>query len=54
MELEYMAAAKAGKEVIWMKEFVSELAIWQEEFQLYNNNQSSMHLVKNVAYHSRT
>ena len=37
-----------------MKEFISELGIWQEEFRLYCDNQSAIHLVKNAAYHSRT
>ena len=29
-EAEYMAAMKAGKEIVWMKEFISELGIRQE------------------------
>ena len=32
IEAEYMAAAEAGKEGIWMKEFIGELGIRQEEF----------------------
>ena len=35
MEAEYMAAVEAGKEVIWMKDFIEELGIRQEEFQLH-------------------
>ena len=31
-EAEYMAAVEADKEVIWMKEFIGELGIQQEEF----------------------
>ena len=53
-EAEYMAAAEAGKEIVWMKEFISELGIRQEEFRLYCDNQSAIHLAKNAAYHSRT
>ena len=49
-----MAAIEAGKEVIWMKDFIEELGIRQEEYQLYCDNQSAIHLVKNAAYHSRT
>ena len=33
-EAEYMVAAKAGKEIIWMKEFIGESGIRQDEFQL--------------------
>ena len=33
-EAEYMVAAKAGKEIIWMKEFIRESGIRQDEFQL--------------------
>ena len=53
-KVEYLAATEAVKEIIWMKEFISELGIRQEEFRLYCNNQSAIHLAKNVAYHSRT
>ena len=53
-EAEYMVAMKAGKEIIWMKEFIVDLGIWQDEFQLHFNNQSAIHLAKNVAYHPRT
>ena len=31
-EAEYMAVVEAGKEVIWMREFIGELGIRQEEF----------------------
>ena len=50
----HMASVKAGKEVIWMNEFIGELGVQQEEFQLYCNNQSAIHLAKNATYHSRT
>ena len=29
-EAEYMAEAKASNEIIWMKEFIGELGIWQD------------------------
>ena len=53
-EAEYMAATKAGKEIIWMKKFIGELGIRQDELQLHCDNQSAIHLAKNAAYHSRT
>ena len=49
-----MAATAAGKEIIWMKEFIGELGIRQKEFQLHWDNQSAIHLAKNGAYHART
>ena len=33
-----MASTEADKEIIWMKEFISELGIRQEEFRLYCDN----------------
>ena len=52
MDAEYMAAMEIGKEVIWMRDFIQELGIGQEEYRLYCDNQSVIHLVKNVVYHS--
>ena len=49
-----MAAMEAGKEVLWMKDFIGELSIQQEEYRLYYDSQSAIHLAKNAAYHSRT
>ena len=51
IEAKYMAAVEAGKEIIWMKEFIGELGIWREELQLHCDNQSVIHLAKNAAYH---
>ena len=53
-EAEYMAAVEAGHAVIWMKDFIGELGIRQEEFRLHRESQSAIHLAKNAAYHSRT
>ena len=33
-EAQYMVAVEVDKEIIWMKEFIRELGIRQEEFQL--------------------
>ena len=49
-----MAVVEAGKEVLWMKDFIGELDIRQEEYRLYCDSQSAIHLAKNAAYHSRT
>ena len=49
-----MTAVEACKESLWMKEFIGELDIRQEEFQLYCDNKSTIHLAKNVGYHLST
>ena len=36
-----------------MKSFLSELGMKQEEFLLHYDNQSAIHLAKNVVYHSQ-
>ena len=54
MEAEYMAVVEANKEIIWMKNFISELGIRQEEFWLHCDNQSVIHLAKNAAYQPQT
>ena len=53
-EAEYMAAVEAGKELIWLRDFLEELGVEQEKFPLHCDNQSAIHLAKNAAYHSRT
>ena len=49
-----MAAVEVDKEILWMKDFISELSFRQDEYRLYCDSQSSIHLAKNAAYHSRT
>ena len=49
-----MAVVEAGKEILWVKDFIGEIGIRQEEYQLYCDSQSAIHLAKNAAYHSRT
>ena len=38
-ETEYMAAVEAGKEILWMKDFIGELDIRQDEYRLYCDSQ---------------
>ena len=52
-EAEYMAAVEAGKEIMWMKDFIRELGIRQDEYRFYCDSQSAIHLAKNATYHSR-
>ena len=53
-EAEYMVAIKANREIIWMRDFISELGMRQEHFRVHSDNQSAIHLAKNVSYHLRT
>ena len=46
MEADYMAPIEANKEVLWMKGFIGELGIQQEEFRLYCDSQSAIHFAK--------
>ena len=54
IEAEYMAAVDANKELIWMRNFLSELGMKQRDFLLHCDSLSAIHLAKNVAYHSQT
>ena len=47
-EAEYMAAVEAGKEVLWMKDLIGEFGIRQEEYRLYCDSKSAIHLAKNA------
>ena len=53
-KVEHMAAAEVGKEVIWMRDFISELGMKKDQFLLQCDNQSAIHLAKNAAYQSST
>ena len=53
-EAEYIAATEAAKEMVWMKRFVQELGLMQDEYVVFCDSQSAMDLSKNTLYHSRT
>ena len=53
-EAEYVDAMEASKEMIWLQHFLEELGHKQDACPLYSDSQSAIHLVKNVAFHSRT
>ncbi|GKE22844.1 retrovirus-related pol polyprotein from transposon TNT 1-94, partial [Tanacetum coccineum] len=46
-EAEYMAIVKAGKELVWLNNFLEELDRAQTECVLFCDNQSAIHLAKN-------
>ncbi|GKB66448.1 retrovirus-related pol polyprotein from transposon TNT 1-94 [Tanacetum coccineum] len=51
IEAEYMAIAEAGKELVWLKNFLKELDRAQTECVLFCDNQSAIHLAKNPVFH---
>nr|GEW61151.1 retrovirus-related Pol polyprotein from transposon TNT 1-94 [Tanacetum cinerariifolium] len=53
-EVEYMAIAKGGKELVRLKNFFVELDIAQTERVLFCDNQSAIRLMKNLVFHGRT
>ncbi|GJR87473.1 retrovirus-related pol polyprotein from transposon TNT 1-94 [Tanacetum coccineum] len=53
-EAEYMLIAEAGKELVWLKNFLEELDRAQTECVLFCDNQSAIHLMKNPVFHGRT
>jgi hypothetical protein len=54
IEAEYMAAAEAAKEALWLTRLVRELGIQQVGVLLYCDDQSVIYLAKNQVYHART
>jgi len=53
-EAEYMVAAEAVKEAIWLRGLVSDLGLQQDETVVFCDSQSAIHLTKNQMYHERT
>ena len=49
-----MAIAEAGKEMIWLVDYLEELGKKQSEKILYSDSQSVRQMVKNPVYHSKT
>ncbi|KAH9779695.1 Integrase catalytic domain-containing protein [Citrus sinensis] len=53
-EAEYIAAAEALKEAIWLKGMTAELRAKQESVTVYSDSQSAIHLSKNQSHHEKT
>ena len=52
VEAEYMAAVEAMKELIWIRDFLSELGMKKEKFLLHCDNRSAIYLAKNIGARS--
>ncbi|KAH0754754.1 hypothetical protein KY290_025024 [Solanum tuberosum] len=53
-EAEYVAATKSVKEATWFHGLILELGAPQETMVVFSDSQSTIHLTKNDAYHSKT
>ena len=52
IEVVYIAAVDACKEVLWMKNFLQELGIKQEKYNMFCDSQRAIYLAKNSSMHS--
>ena len=49
-----MAITEAGKEMIWLVDYLEDLGKKKSENIIYSDSQSAIQLVKNAVYHSKT
>ena len=52
--MEYIAANEAGKEMLWLKQFLQELGLKQDGYVVNCDSQSAIDLSKNSMYHSHS
>ena len=53
-KVKYTIVAEVRKEMLWLKRFLQELEIIQENYKIHCNSQSALNLSKNSMYHSCT
>ena len=53
-DAEYVAAAEASKELIWVKSLLCELEHKQNTVNLYGDNRSALAIGSNPEFHART
>lgn len=53
IEVEFIVAIEACKELLCMKKFLGELEFHQERYVLFCDNQSAIHLIKNSTFHAK-
>ena len=49
-----MATTQAYKKAVWVKRLLEEFGHKQEKITLFCDSQSALHIVRNLAFHSRT
>ena len=53
-EAEYMAAAEALKEAIWVQGLVADLGMGQDQIEVHCDSQSAIYLARDQVHHQRT
>lgn len=53
-KVEYITTTEASKVIVWMKKVLKELGVGQENFVIFCENHSAIHLGKNPTFDSRT
>ena len=53
-EAEYIAITEGCKEMLWMKRLFKEVGLRQEEYVVYSDSKSAIHVSKNPSFHSRS
>ena len=54
IEAGFIMATKACKELLWMKKFIQELGFRQNNYVLFCDSQSPLHLGKNSTFYARS
>ena len=54
IEAKYMEATQACKEAIWIKRLLEKFEHKQEKISLFYDNQSVLHIARNLTFHSKT
>ena len=54
MEVEYVVATKASKEMIWLQRFLEELGKKKENRRFYCDSENAIHLAKNLSFNLNT
>ena len=53
-EAEYIAITEAGKEMVWLEDFLEDMDRKREDALLHSDSQSAIHLANNPVFHDRT
>ncbi|PON60742.1 hypothetical protein PanWU01x14_150390 [Parasponia andersonii] len=54
IETEHMVVTEAFKEAIWVQRLLEELGHKQEKISLFRDSQSTLHIARNLVFHSKT
>ena len=51
--VEYIAVTEGYKELLWLKRFLQEMGVRHDNYVVYCDNQSTIHLSKNLTFYSK-